>query len=369
MQNMILIDLETQDFFVEAGIYEVAALVIEDWIIKDKFYLGIIEDEAEIHEGYGFGYKNISTNQSCIEKFKDFIKKYNYPLVAHNGSFDRKFLVHYGWISEDYPFFDSIRAIKYANSKLFSYSMEHIKDFIDIDKPQTHTAMSDVEMLFDILNFFKPDRWIPIGEQPRGTHSKNLTAIKQDFDVIHNLFAGRNIVFTGKGPYTRNELMELAKKCGADITSNNITKKTNLLVVGEDAGSKLQKAQDLGIEIISMDDFYHMVEGITLDEKQQAIINNLISKEPVILSDKLKGQSITLYPMKDGVANKAATMVEQHGGTPLFRLRKKETALLIYQPYAEDLKTVQQATQLGIKTMTLGKFNKYLLEIEKNNEE
>lgn len=367
MQNMILIDLETQDFSVDSGIYEVAALVVENWVIKDKFYLGIVDDETEIHSGYGYGYRDISRNQSCIEKFKIFIEQYNYPLVAHNGSFDRKFLVYYGWISEDYPFFDSIRAIKYTNSKLFSYSMEHLIDFLDTGKSQTHTAMSDIEILYDILNFFRPDRWIPIGLS--GSHGKNLTAIKQDFEVIQNLFAGRNIVFTGKGPYTRNELMELAKKCGADITSDNITKKTNLLVVGEDAGSKLKKAQDLGIEIISIDDFYYIVEGVTLDEKQQVKIDKLISKECAILSDKLKGQSITLFPMKIGVANKAATIVEQHGGTPLFALRKKETNLLVYQPYAEDLITVQKAKQLGISTMTLGKFNKYLLELEKYNEE
>lgn len=371
MMNMILIDLETQNFDVESGIYEVAALVIEDWVVKDRLYLGIVENEAEVNCGFGYGYQDISINESCIKDFKNFIEKYNYPLVAHNGSFDRKFLIHYDWITEEYTFYDSIRAIKYINSKLFSYSMDHIKDFLDIDKPHSHKAMDDVETLYEILKFFKPDRWVPIGTRNSRSYvsgnSKNLTAIKQDFEVIKNLFVGKNIVFTGKGPYTRNELMELAKKCGADITSNSITKKTNLLVVGEDAGSKLKKAQELGIEIMSMDDFYNMIDGIKLDEKQKIRLEDMINKDVIRLSDKLNGQVITLFPMKMGVANKVAKIVEQHGGTPLFTFRKKETSLLVYQSYAEDLITVQNARKLGIQVMTLGKFNKFLIELEKNN--
>ncbi|HCW54757.1 MAG TPA: DNA polymerase III subunit epsilon [Clostridium sp.] len=373
MHNMILIDLETQSFSVESGIYEVAAIVVEDYKVKEKFYLGIVEDESFINEGYGFGYEDISANESCIEEFKKFIGKYQYPLVAHNGAFDRKFLVHYGWIDEGYPFYDSIRAIKYSNPKLFSYSIEYLKDFLDIDKEQTHTAIEDVEMLYEILNEFKPDRWIPIGVQSNNSnhsYKNSLTSIKQDFEVIMNLFAGRNIVFTGKGPYTRNQLMELAKKCGADITSNSITKKTNLLVVGEDAGSKLQKAQDLGIEIMAMDDFYHMVHGIELDEKMKVTIENVVSnKELVILTNKLSGQTITLSPMKGSIATKVAKVIEQHGGVPLYTFRKKETTLVVYQPYGEEMATIKKARDLNIPTMTIGKFNKYLIELEKNIEE
>lgn len=365
MENFILIDLETQNFFVESGIYEVAALVVRNWDVVDSFYLGIVEDESQIHMGYGIGYEDISRNTECIEKFKEFLDKYKYPLVAHNASFDRKFLVYYEWIGEDYPFYDSIRAIKYANSKLLSYSLAHLKDFVGIENPQKHTAMEDVELTLDVLKYFKPERWFPVGMKSKNStsHSNSLTAIKEDFNVVTDLFLGKNIVFTGKGPYTRNQLMELAKKCGADITSNSITKKTNLLVVGEDAGSKLEKAQKLGIEIMSMDDFYGMIEGIKLDEKQQAKIKTLVEKEPELLSDKLAGECITPYPMSVAMSLKVSKLVERHGGKTVPRLRQKETTLLVYQPYAEDLATVEKARNLNIKTMSLGKFNRYLLEL------
>lgn len=364
MINMILIDLETQTFdVVLGGIYEVAALVIENDEIKDKLHLAIVEDETCINMGYGYGYEEISNNEDMKNKFQQFISKYNYPLVAHNGVFDRKFLLHYGWITEDYPFYDSIRALKYKNSKMFSYSMAHLMDYIGIEKEQSHTALGDVEILFDILKEFKPDIWMPIGMKVKGSsNNKNLEVLKHEFEVVKNLFVGKNIVFTGKGPYVRNELIELAKKCGANITSNSITKKTNLLVVGEGAGSKLKKAQEIGIEIMDMSDFFELVSGIKLDKKQKEIIASK-SKEKKTVSDKLKNEVITLVGMKDALKFKVSEIIEQYNGKALFAFRQKETTLVIYQPCSEDLATVQKAKDKNIKTMTLGKFNKYILQL------
>lgn len=369
MDKFILIDLETQSFMVESGIYEVAALVVENWEVVDKFYLGVIEDEVQINMGYGYGYNDISRDTESISKFKEFIEKYKYPLVAHNGSFDRKFLVYYNWIEENYPFYDSIRAIKYSNSRLLSYSLAHLKDFVGIKTVQTHTAMEDIELTLNILKYFKPEHWTPIGVSTKNKEKANsLTALKEEFNIITDLFLGKNIVFTGKGPYTRNQLIELAKKCGADITSNNITKKTNLLVVGEDAGSKLEKAQSLGIEIISMDDFYHMINGIELDDNQKKQISSFVHNDSEILSDRLSGEKITTFPMTVAMSSKVATLIEKHGGKALPGLRAKETTLLVYQPYAEDLDTVEKARNLNIKTMTLGVFDRYLLDLLKECE-
>ena len=378
MDNMILIDLETQSFEVESGIYEVAAIAVENGEIVDKLYLAIVEDESLIHQGFGLGFEEISTNIEIISEFKTFLNKYNYPLVAHNGSFDRKFLIYYNWIDEDHPFYDSIRAIKYKNPKIFSYSLEHLIDFFDIDNKKLHHSMNDVLILHEILNIVKPDIWIPIGVQNKKSksHSSKLTNLKIDFEVVKNLFVGKNIVFTGKDPYTRNELIELAKKCGADVSSNNITKKTNLLVVGEKPGSKLQKANDKGIEIMDMSDFFEMTSGIELDkvdeDKIKEISENLNSDKPqsvkasslLCTSDKLSGQVITLYPMKESLAHKVSAIVERHGGVALSKLRLKETTLLVYQNYAEEFETVKKAKAKNIKTMSLGKFNRLINDIE-----
>lgn len=369
LNNMILVDIETGSFDVESGIFEVALIVIKNGQIIEREHFGTVYDESIISLGMGSGYEDCSYNENFIEGFKSIINKYKFPLVAHNGSFDRKFLFHYQWLDENYTFYDSIRAIRLSYPKLFSYSMQHLIDFLNLSESQTHTAIGDVELLWKVLSLMNPTTWIPIGESIKSRETSkvsSLSSLKKDFDIIKNIFEGKTIVFTGKGPYKRNNLIELAKKCGA-LAENSITKRTNILVVGEDAGSKLKKAKDLGIEIIEMADFFEMVQGIDLDvdipvEKEKVEIqSNLATLKK---SDKLRGQIISLFPMKLAIATKVAIIVESHGGTPLFNLRKNETNLLVYQPYAEDFVTLEKAKKNEIPTMTLGKFNQLVLELE-----
>jgi DNA ligase (NAD+) len=60
---------------------------------------------------------------------------------------------------------------------------------------------------------------------------------------------------------TRDEAEKLVASHGGRATSS-VTKKTNYVVAGNDPGSKLEKAESLGIEILTEEDFRKMVDGL-----------------------------------------------------------------------------------------------------------
>jgi DNA ligase (NAD+) len=76
--------------------------------------------------------------------------------------------------------------------------------------------------------------------------SKRVTVEDSD-----SFFAGKTVVLTGKyEKLSRNEAKDKLEALGAKV-AGSVSKKTDLVIAGEDAGSKLTKAQELGIEIWS----------------------------------------------------------------------------------------------------------------------
>ena len=74
-------------------------------------------------------------------------------------------------------------------------------------------------------------------------------------------FLNKTFVFTGAlSKMTRDEAGALAEQHGGKV-SGSVSKKTSYVVAGEDAGSKLKKAQELGVEVISEDEFLKLING------------------------------------------------------------------------------------------------------------
>jgi DNA ligase (NAD+) len=71
--------------------------------------------------------------------------------------------------------------------------------------------------------------------------------------------AGKTFVITGTLPtLKRDEAKDLIQKAGGKVT-NSVSAKTDYVVVGEDAGSKLEKAQSLGIARVSESELLSML--------------------------------------------------------------------------------------------------------------
>ncbi len=79
-------------------------------------------------------------------------------------------------------------------------------------------------------------------------------------EVKGNLFEGKTFVLTGTLPtMTRSEATKIIESFGGKA-SGSVSKKTDYVLAGEDAGSKLKKANDLGVTVISEEEFKNMIE-------------------------------------------------------------------------------------------------------------
>ena len=71
--------------------------------------------------------------------------------------------------------------------------------------------------------------------------------------------SGMTVVVTGAIPgYTRDEAEEAVRRAGGK-TAGSVSKKTDLVIAGEGAGSKRTKAEELGIRIVDAADFDSVV--------------------------------------------------------------------------------------------------------------
>ena len=108
-----------------------------------------------------------------------------------------------------------------------------------------------------IYNFFNDTQSLDLIERLKkaGVNTISLEETSED-----NRFEGKRFVLTGSlQRYSREQAQDIIEKFGGK-TSSSVSKKTDYLVAGEDAGSKLTKAQELGVTILSEADFLKMLD-------------------------------------------------------------------------------------------------------------
>ena len=80
----------------------------------------------------------------------------------------------------------------------------------------------------------------------------NTKKIETPASSAEAVFSGMSFVVTGTHPIPRNEVQDLIRQAGGQVSSA-VSKKTSVLVAGEKAGSKLEKAEKLGVEVWTWD--------------------------------------------------------------------------------------------------------------------
>ena len=121
------------------------------------------------------------------------------------------------------------------------------------------TAIDDIgpRIADSIVTYFREEKSKALIEKLQG-YGVDMTAEKKE--LISTTFDGEIVVLTGKLQlFTRKEAEQAVEARGGKCTSS-VTKKTTLVVVGADPGSKYEKAQQLGTPIISEAEFKEWLE-------------------------------------------------------------------------------------------------------------
>ena len=110
-------------------------------------------------------------------------------------------------------------------------------------------------MAESVYSFFKQDQTHDLIER-LALSGVNMSAIQEE--NVDNRFEGKIFVLTGAlEKYSRKEAEDIIEKFGGK-TSSSVSKKTTYVLAGEDAGSKLDKANSLGVTVISEKEFEEM---------------------------------------------------------------------------------------------------------------
>ncbi len=107
-------------------------------------------------------------------------------------------------------------------------------------------------MAKSVYDFFRKDKTREIISK-LDKANVNLKGSKEQLDSLK--LKDMVIVVTGSfDNYSRNDVANIIEKNGGKFSSS-VSKKTDIVIAGENAGSKLSKAQELGIKVLSIDDF------------------------------------------------------------------------------------------------------------------
>lgn len=136
--------------------------------------------------------------------------------------------------------FDSIEELAKAS----------VEQLVEINDIGAVTAEGIVDYFSNEDNKDILDKLIEVGVKTKVTKSEN---------TLEQVFEGLTFVITGTLPNMgRKEAATIIENCGGKVSSS-VSKKTDYLLAGEAAGSKLTKANDLGVKVISEDELKKMI--------------------------------------------------------------------------------------------------------------
>lgn len=158
---------------------------------------------------------------------------------------------------EDLIFGLGIRQVGKKAAKILAHHFKNMAVFMGATKEEL-TAIRDIGEVtaISILDYFQNESNVRMIE-----HLRDL-GCRMDSDqqeITQSLFTGKTVVLTGSlSLFTRDEAKEVLERLGANVTGS-VSKKTDLVIFGENAGSKLEKALQLNIQTMDEKTFLEEV--------------------------------------------------------------------------------------------------------------
>ncbi|MEG6569321.1 NAD-dependent DNA ligase LigA [Thermoanaerobacterium thermosaccharolyticum] len=151
--------------------------------------------------------------------------------------------------------------IDLIGSKAASILANHFKTMDSLEEASfdelTNIEEVGPKMADSIIAFFKEKQNREILDKLK---EAGVNMVKKKSENTSNIFDGLTFVLTGTlSNYTRDEAKKLIEERGGKVTGS-VSKKTNYVVAGTDPGSKLSKAQQLGVKVIDEEEFENMLK-------------------------------------------------------------------------------------------------------------
>ena len=160
-----------------------------------------------------------------------------------------------------------IRFVGVKGAKLLAKKYENLDEIMKASKEELMSIDEFGEIMSDsVVKFFQ--------EEKNRITVENLRSIGLNFESKSsnidnkekNIFEGMKIVLTGTLPtMKRNDAKKIIEELGGNPTSS-VSKATTFVLAGEEAGSKLDKANSLGIKVITEEEFLKIIELKSKDE-------------------------------------------------------------------------------------------------------
>lgn len=214
-------------------------------VVEDLYNLGFVRSCLDIYylknhreeliEIDGYGKKSIDNMIEAIEKSK-------------NNSLERLL------------FALGIDEVGAKTSKILAKRYENLEALMNAEKQELLMIKDIGEVMAEsIYNFFKSEANLNAINELK-TIGLNTKYLNSNSSYKETAFKNKNVLVTGTlVNYKRNEVKDLLENLGANVVSS-VSKNLDYLIVGSEPGSKLEKAQKLGITILDEEEFLDLLK-------------------------------------------------------------------------------------------------------------